>query len=277
MHYLVAVMTREEPDEALLSDVLAPYDENITVPRYVSSTKEEIIQRAKENRERYAETYYAEYLKDPEGYTKRNGNPGHIKYVSEEFPEILKMNDEELYQNEIKRFPKLSDIAETDGSDAVDENGCMTSTYNPKSKWDWWVVGGRWSGELPIKRKQYGANSASVKDIRFGHDTSVKQYIATHPEVVEEYEDLCKNGGEWYKAEYYRLRYPTLEDYVIDQKEWCPYSFIDINGEWHEPGRMGWFNSMADEADIAKWHREFYDTFIKGHEDCYITIVDCHI
>lgn len=27
-------------------------------------------------------------------------------------------------------------------------SGTYRSTYNPKSKWDWWEVGGRWSGEI---------------------------------------------------------------------------------------------------------------------------------
>jgi hypothetical protein len=34
----------------------------------------------------------------------------------------------------------------------VETDGTVT-TYNPRSQWDWWVVGGRWSGEvLPLDR-----------------------------------------------------------------------------------------------------------------------------
>ncbi len=25
---------------------------------------------------------------------------------------------------------------------------CVWSTYNPKSKWDWWIIGGRWTGQV---------------------------------------------------------------------------------------------------------------------------------
>jgi len=27
------------------------------------------------------------------------------------------------------------------------------TTYNPKSKWDWWQIGGRWTGQFPYKRE----------------------------------------------------------------------------------------------------------------------------
>jgi len=42
------------------------------------------------------------------------------------------------------------------------------STYNPKSKWDWYVEGGRWDGEI-IKKKgrKKNVNSALKRDIDF--------------------------------------------------------------------------------------------------------------
>lgn len=35
---------------------------------------------------------------------------------------------------------------------------------NPNAKWDWWVVGGRWQGHLPLKSGEV-ADSAAVVDI----------------------------------------------------------------------------------------------------------------
>jgi hypothetical protein len=46
-HYVVAVLTKEHPDEADFYEILAKFDENITVPRYVSLTKEQIVETAK--------------------------------------------------------------------------------------------------------------------------------------------------------------------------------------------------------------------------------------
>lgn len=35
----------------------------------------------------------------------------------------------------------------------MDKNGNILSTYNPNSQWDWYSIGGRWNGFLPLKKK----------------------------------------------------------------------------------------------------------------------------
>ena len=52
------------------------------------------------------------------------------------------MSDEDFYHHEIVPYLK-------DG--VVDKDGNIISTYNPDSKWDWYEIGGRWSGMLLIK------------------------------------------------------------------------------------------------------------------------------
>lgn len=39
------------------------------------------------------------------------------------------------------------------------------STYNPKSKWDWYSLGGRWDGQLPKKGQKEGVNVLQKKDL----------------------------------------------------------------------------------------------------------------
>lgn len=39
------------------------------------------------------------------------------------------------------------------------------STYNPKSKWDWYSLGGRWDGQLPKKGQKEGVNVIQKKDL----------------------------------------------------------------------------------------------------------------
>ena len=34
-----------------------------------------------------------------------------------------------------------------------DVNGLYTTTYNPKSKWDWYLIGGRFRGYFKLKNK----------------------------------------------------------------------------------------------------------------------------
>jgi len=44
------------------------------------------------------------------------------------------------------------------------EDGRFGYWHNPNSKWDWWVIGGRWSGSLPTKDGP--VDIARVRDIR---------------------------------------------------------------------------------------------------------------
>lgn len=46
----------------------------------------------------------------------------------------------------------------------VDSDGNIYSTYNPKSKWDWFQIGGRFSGNIPLKNGSW-ANEAKIKNI----------------------------------------------------------------------------------------------------------------
>ena len=276
-HYVVAVITRCEPDEETLREILAPYDENLSVPRYVKRTKAQIIADARAYNERYYNGRYAEYLKDPKKYSEENPNESHIQFIRDEFPKIYRMNDEELYQNEIKNTPKLSELEDGDESTAIDEDGNETSCYNPNSKWDWWEVGGRWYGEVPL-RDGGETNSAQLRDIDFGNDVSIAAYLEKNPDVKTRYESLMNDGDGWYRLEYIQKRYPTLEDYVNHQKNWHTYALVDENGEWHEPGAMGWFgcSDTTPEGEI-EWEKTFYDKFIKGKDNYWLTIVDCHI
>lgn len=39
------------------------------------------------------------------------------------------------------------------------------TTYNPKSRWDWYSLGGRWDGQLPKKGQVAGVNVVQKKDL----------------------------------------------------------------------------------------------------------------
>ena len=46
----------------------------------------------------------------------------------------------------------------------IDENGNIYSTYNPNSKWDWYTIGGRWTGGLVTKEGRE-TNSDYISEI----------------------------------------------------------------------------------------------------------------
>ena len=124
-----------------VSDLLAPYDENIELAPYVLYTKEQAIAKVRSDMEKYRDSIYKEYLADPVKYKEKWGNnKNHINYIENEFPKILNWTDEECYE-EIAKWKREDGL--------VAEDGSILSKYNPKSKWDWYQIGGRWSNSIP--------------------------------------------------------------------------------------------------------------------------------
>ena len=124
-----------------VDELLAPYDENIKIAPYVLYTKEQAIAKIRSEIEDFRNGSYKEYLADPAKYKEKWGNnKNHIDFLENEFPKKMNWTDEECYEEIAKWYRE-------DGM--VDEDGSILSTYNPKSKWDWYQIGGRWSNSIP--------------------------------------------------------------------------------------------------------------------------------
>lgn len=236
-HFTVAVFTK--PNGKTVDELLAKYDENLELPRYVSETKEDIIKRAKKEIQDYATNgYYAEYLRNPDEYIKGcSNNKAHLNYIQNEFPKKLTWTDEEIYQHEIRYYEE----------DQIGENGEIYSTYNPNSKWDWYSIGGRWSGRL-LKLKN-GEVGLMGEEGAFGF-----------------------NGKDGYVDS-------ALVKNIDFDKDFCTYAVVLPDGSWLSSGTMGWFGCSSETEDEYKaWQDNYYDNFIKNaNPDWQITIVDCHI
>lgn len=152
-HFKVLVFTRE--NEGTVDDLLAPFDENIEYEPYIEYTREQAIEKVRKDIEEYKNTIYAEYLADPQKYKEKYGNNlDHINYLKNEFPLKLKWSDNECYEDEKQWYD----------DEMIDEDGNLLSTYNPKSKWDWYSVGGRWDNELKLVSGEL-VNEAYVSEI----------------------------------------------------------------------------------------------------------------
>lgn len=125
-----------------IDTLLAPYDENLVVEPYVEYTKEEAIAKVRKEIEDYKNGPYAEYIKNPEEYEKKyKCTKKYIEFLKNEFPKKINWTDDQCYD----------DMKEYYDSDMIDKDGNLLSKYNPKSKWDWYEVGGRWCGGIPMK------------------------------------------------------------------------------------------------------------------------------
>ena len=219
-HYTVAVFHRKDQD---IDDLLAPYDENMSVEPYIKYTMQEAIDWVKKN--------IAGYHDKP---------------------------DFECWQ-------WMAD--EYDGR--TDDEGNIYSTYNPDSKWDWYSIGGRWSGEFIPE------DEAIVKDIDFSmNKEDYEQALKFWKENVDGDTDKL-----FYKKEYYYDRYGTAEKYAEYCASFSTYAVITPDGKWHAPGEMGyWGMSSESDDEYRDWHDHYKERFIDTADpEWVLTIVDCHI
>ena len=131
----------------------------MVVAPYIKYTREQAIAKTRKDIEDYKNGTYEEYLKNPEEYAKKHTSEVHLQYLREEFPRKFNWTDEECYQ----------DVASWYDDEDKDEQGNLYSTYNPNSKWDWYSVGGRWSGLLTTKSGEQ-TDEDYVSELDFSED-----------------------------------------------------------------------------------------------------------
>ena len=166
-HFCVYVFHDEN---TTVDELLAPYDENIEFAPYVLYTKEQAIAKVRSEIEAFRNGIYKEYLEDPVKYKENWGhNKNHIDYLENEFPKKLNWTDEECYED-IAKWRRDAGL--------VAEDGSILSTYNPKAKWDWYQVGGRWSGGIP-------GNEVKMSEVNIDKIDPPYAFVTTDGEWVE--------------------------------------------------------------------------------------------
>jgi hypothetical protein len=127
--------------------------------------------------------------------------------------------------------------------DSCGGTGKAKSTYNPKSKWDWWVIGGRYDGLVKGERRDDGDGG-----FNFGEAHHQPRFnVAPASEVI------AKIGTD---------------------DEVGFFALVTPDGEWHERGRLGWWGNVRgekDDWDVGK------NQLLRAHPNCLIVGVDYHI
>ena len=113
--------------------------------------------------------------------------------------------------------------------------------------WDWWVVGGRWDGTIQ------GNYRMDEKDggFNFGADHNLLDYN------VQMAECLLK-----------------LDKKQFDERS--PFAILDVDGIWHERGKMLMFGMSSGDKAKDKWMKEVVG-YLKQWSDAVVVGVDCHI
>jgi len=163
-------------------------------------------------------------------------------------------------------------IQEWHGCEEVDpETGKYGYWENPNCKWDWYVLGGRWSDFFKLKDGSR-VDKAIKSDIDFEGtvEDSVKEAKANWEEAKKE-DDI---GMRYFH--YGISKGDSEESYIKDCSEITTFAFLK-DGEWYEKGEMGWFACVSNEKDPAQWSNDFNKMLSDLPEDTLLSLYDCHI
>ena len=103
-------------------------------------------------------------------------------------------------------------------AEEIDEAGNIYSTCNSDAKWDWYEIGGRWSGLLKVGVTR--VNSAFVKDVDSSEPFSTYAVLTPDGEWHEqENTGLFSSDKEWnkhYKERFIDTADPNLMLTIVD-------------------------------------------------------------
>ena len=185
---------------------------------------------------------------------------------------------------------------------------------NPNAKWDWWVIGGRWSGFLQLKPENEGlsVDVAFKGNIDFEtkmneageaaaaeYDRVVKvadgRRWVSWPDVRENKKDFTDShkrrefycsqqvvkdirealGNPWDDVDEYL---ETREAYVERARRQSITTFAVVkDGKWYQRGDMGWWGATSNEMSDSEWYEQFQKLLADLDDDTVLTVVDCHI
>jgi len=228
-HYTVTVVLPEEPKNKdhvmeMIQRLVAPFDENTQVEKYKSRFKLPPLWQE----------------------MGRRDLPWPYSYARDEAP-TLDLSDHEATA---KWFNEKWGEDEHEGAYGADEEGLYQwSTYNPQSKWDWWALGGRWTGFYKLKdgatKGILGEPGAFGNIAEAGVDVARKGDIASGPENRD---SSVKTYG------------------------------VIAEGVWKSPGDMHWFGvSDDDDTDRLQFDTWFQDFWAKMPDDVWLAVCDFHI
>ena len=197
-----------------------------------------------------------------------------------------------------------------------DSKGRWGYYCNPHAKWDWYSVGGRFSGQLLVKEATKDAlwlseeddrdadhpagyrwvNGAYMKDIAWEKMRELKaaNLRADYEHLSEAFRlhDDSKLGflakltddgiAGWGNMLY--IKDESLDEFMArrgatkyDTHPLSVFAFVDTQGEWHASGDMGWFGIASNVKPERDWYDELKALTEAVDPDDYLVIVDCHI
>ena len=142
-------------------------------------------------------------------------------------------------------YPAFEDFAKDwEGMSERDpEKGVYGYWDNPNAKWDWFVMGGRWAGQLKLRPGKTGV---------------VGEKIYSTPEIAAGHVDQAIKGD-------------------LDLTEASTTFSLLKDGVWYQRGEMGWWGVVSDRKPDEEWTGQWVELVLNLPDETLLTVVDCHI
>lgn len=189
-------------------------------------------------------------------------------------------------------FPTFDDYMEELYGERDGRTGRYGQWFNPNAQYDWYQLGGRFTGHLALKRGRKGPlGGPGVRNAPAGFgraDQARKRDIDFAAMSHERYVSLLEAWWELERSEKTadrraRLNYSipetlrSREQMVIYARKRsvhdAPTAFV-VNGEWSGPW---WLTDGVTEEAAERWDARYSVLLASLPDDTLLTVVDCHV
>lgn len=161
---------------------------------------------------------------------------------------------------------------------------------NSNARWDWYLLGGRWTGQFKLKEKGWGrtgkpgimtepaedgwVDQAYKGDIDWGalRVKDIKQAEKNWKDYTADTKQTPEQKEFWYGIK----PTETKEDYLKKAGNFSVFAVVK-DGEWYEKGTMGWWGMITDEQDHDEWSKRVQALIDEVPDDTLLSVYDCHI
>jgi hypothetical protein len=269
-----------------VEEQLEPYNENIKVEAYkegcycARNRKYKYVNKKLKDEGLNVDTYREKFQKIPE-----DDKPEWRVFIKE-----IIDRDKELTESE-----EVAKIGPDPECEACHGTGLRKTTRNPNGKWDWYSIGGRWSGFFKVKAGKTGKlgrpgvfgnepGEGYVDQIRKGDIDFIGMYEDQEKELKERYDEAVseyKAGKSKCDIEFmWGVDLKTPKDEFVEKcmsKNIIMTFAVVKDGKWYERGEMGFWAVVTNEKESDVWETEFVKLIEGLPDDTLLTVVDCHI
>ncbi len=185
---------------------------------------------------------------------------------------------------------------------AYDENG---EWFREDSRWDWWVVGGRWTGAIAPSGYDPFTDPANQERCFLCDGTGDRPGWVTYGPgedgariFADDWAEKCNGcNGCHGKGNRLAFQFQECDEDVVpvsrlapktydledgSQVKFLPTAIVTPDGRWHERGRVGWLGELIDdeggneEKSRALWEAAVA-AILEQHPAATAVLVDCHV